>query len=97
LSQKVYKVPLVTFSNPDGLSQLSGNAYSQSTASGSPTISEADAGSAGTIQSKNLEESTVDLATEFTSLITTQRAYSAASKIVTTASTMLDELLQMAR
>jgi len=97
LSQKVYKIPLATFSNPDGLSQLSGNAYTQSTASGSPTISEADAGSAGTIQSKNLEESTVDLATEFTSLITTQRAYSAASKIVTTASTMLDELLQMAR
>jgi len=97
LSQKVYKIPLATFSNPDGLSQLSGNAYAQSTASGSPTISEADAGSAGKIQSKNLEESTVDLATEFTSLITTQRAYSAASKIVTTASTMLDELLQMAR
>ena len=97
LSQKVYKIPLANFANPDGLSQLSGNAYTQSTASGSPTISEADAGSAGTIKAKNLEESTVDLATEFTSLITTQRAYSAASKIVTTASTMLDDLLAMAR
>jgi flagellar hook protein FlgE len=97
LTQPVYKIPLATFANPDGLSQTSGNAYAQSMASGSPTISEADAGSAGMIQSKNLEASTVDLATEFTSLITTQRAYSAASKIVTTASTMLDELLQMAR
>jgi flagellar hook protein FlgE len=97
LSQAVYKVPLATFSNPDGLSQISGNAYTQSTKSGSPTINEADSGSAGTIQAKNLEESTVDLATEFTSLITTQRAYSAASKIVTTASTMLDDLLSMAR
>ncbi len=97
LSQKVYKIPLATFANPDGLSETSGNAYLTSIQSGSPTISEADLGGAGTIVSKNLEGSTVDLATEFTSLITTQRAYSAASKIVTTASTMLDDLLAMAR
>jgi len=97
LSQKVYKVPLATFSNPDGLAAISGNAYTESDKSGSPTISEANLGAAGTISAKNLEGSTVDLATEFTDLITTQRAYSASSKIVTTASTMLDELLQMAR
>jgi flagellar hook protein FlgE len=97
LSQKVYKIPLATFANADGLSQTSGNTYMTSTNSGSPTISEANLGGAGTIQSKNLEESTVDLTTEFTDLITTQRAYSAASKIVTTASTMLDELLQIVR
>jgi flagellar hook protein FlgE len=97
LSQKVYKVPLATFANPDGLSAISGNAYTTSNKSGSPTISEANLGAAGTISAKNLEGSTVDLATEFTNLITTQRAYSAASKIVTTASTMLDQLLQMAR
>jgi len=97
LSQKVYKIPLATFANVDGLTQVSGNAFTTSTKSGSPTINEANLGGAGTVESKNLEESTVDLATEFTDLITTQRAYSAASKIVTTASTMLDELLQMAR
>jgi len=97
LSQNVYKIPLATFSNPDGLSEASGNAYLTSFDSGSPTISEADLGAAGTIKSKNLEGSTVDLATEFTNLITTQRAYSAASRIVTTASTMLDDLLQMGR
>ncbi len=97
LSQKVYKIPLATFANVDGLTQISGNAFTTSVKSGSPTINEANLGGAGTLQSKNLEESTVDLATEFTDLITTQRAYSAASKIVTTASTMLDELLQMAR
>jgi flagellar hook protein FlgE len=97
LSQKVYKIPLATFANVDGLTQVSGNAFTTSTKSGSPTINEANLGGAGTIESKNLEESTVDLASEFTDLITTQRAYSAASKIVTTASTMLDELLQMAR
>lgn len=97
LAQKVYKIPIATFSNPDGLSESSGNAYLTSVASGSPTITEADLGGAGTIASKNLEGSTVDLAGEFTNLITTQRAYSASAKIVTTASTMLDDLLQMMR
>ena len=37
----------------------------------------------------------MDLATEFTNLITTQRAYEASTRIITTASTMLDELMQM--
>ena len=97
LAQAVYKIPIATFSNPDGLSESSGNAYLTSIASGSPTITEADLGGAGTIESKNLEGSTVDLATEFTNLITTQRAYEASSKIITTASTMLDDLLQMMR
>ncbi|GAA0549428.1 flagellar hook protein FlgE [Rhizomicrobium palustre] len=97
LSQKVYKIPLATFANPNGMTQISGNAFTTSVTSGSPTINEANLGGAGKIESKNLEQSTVDLATQFTDLITTQRAYSAASKIVTTASTMLDNLLQMGR
>ena len=54
-----------------------------------------ETGGAGSVQSKALEGSTVDLATEFTNLITTQRAYSASAKIITTASEMLDQLLQM--
>lgn len=95
LTQNVYKLPVATFSNPDGLTALSGNAYTASQTSGTATVNEANTGGAGTIKSDSLEGSTVDLATEFTNLITTQRAYSAASKIVTTASTMLDQLLQI--
>jgi flagellar hook protein FlgE len=97
LSQKVYKVPVATFANPNGLTEVSGNAFVTSAASGSPTISEANLGGAGQIKSKSLEASTVDLATEFTNLITTQRAYEASSRIVTTASQMLDSLLQIVR
>ncbi len=88
---------MATFSNPDGLAATSGNAYATSNNSGTPTISEADTGGAGTIKSKSLEGSTVDLASEFTNLITTQRAYSASARIITTASTMLDQLLQVVR
>ena len=97
LSQAVFKIPLATFTNPDGLAEISGNAYTTTTDSGAPIVNVANNGGAGTIQSKQLEGSTVDLATEFTNLITTQRAYSACSRIVTTASQMLDELLQMSR
>ncbi len=95
LSQKIYKLPVATFANPDGLSAVSGNAYQVSDQSGTPTVGEADTGGAGTIQSSALEGSTVDLATEFTNLITTQRAYEASTRIITTASDMLDQLLQM--
>jgi flagellar hook protein FlgE len=95
LSQKVFKIPVATFANPDGLSAVSGNAYSASNESGTPTIGEANLGGAGTIQSKALEGSTVDLANEFTTLITTQRAYSASARIVTTADQMLQTLEQI--
>lgn len=97
LTQNIYKIPVATFSNPDGLATTSGNAYITSNQSGTPSISEARTGGAGSIKSKSLESSTVDLASEFTNLITTQRAYAASSKIVTTASTMLDQLLQVVR
>jgi flagellar hook protein FlgE len=95
LSQNVYQLPLATFANPDGLNAVTGNAYQASENSGAATINDADAGGSGTIQSSSLESSTVDLATEFTNLITTQRAYSAASRIVTTADTMLQTLEQL--
>ena len=95
LSQDVFKLPLATFTNPNGLSPVSGNAYTTTVASGTPIVSPANTGGAGSILASELESSTVDLATEFTNLITTQRAYSASARIVTTTSQMLDQLLQM--
>ena len=97
LSQSVFKIPLATFANPDGLAGVSGNAYSSTPGSGVPVLNAAQTGGAGSFNQKELEGSTVDLATEFTNLITAQRAYSASSKIVTTASEMLDQLLQIMR
>jgi flagellar hook protein FlgE len=95
LSQAVYKVPLAPFTNPNGLGQLSGHAYSATRDAGAANINLADSGAAGSIQSKSLEGSTVDLATEFTNLITTQRAYSASARIITTADQMLQQLEQL--
>jgi flagellar hook protein FlgE len=95
LSQDVYKVPVATFTNPDGLGQVSGNAYIATKNSGAANVNLADSGSSGGIQSQSLEGSTVDLATEFTNLITTQRAYSASARIITTADQMLQQLEQL--
>ena len=95
LSQDVYKVPVATFANPDGLAQVSGNAYIANKASGAANINVANSGSAGGVASQSLEGSTVDLAAEFTNLITTQRAYSASARIITTVDQMLQQLEQL--
>ena len=90
-------VPLATFTNPNGMSSLTGNSWIATDASGTPTLRMPGEGGAGEISSYALENSTVDLATEFTNMITTQRAYSAAAKIITTADSMLDELINIKR
>ena len=95
LSQNIYKIPVVTFNNPDGLTALSGNAYAASNSSGAANINQANAGGAGSIKSDSLEGSTVDLSNEFTNLITVQNAYSAAARIVTTANQMMQTLEQI--
>jgi flagellar hook protein FlgE len=95
IQQKVYKLPVATFTNPNGLQALSGNAYAASDESGTAAILEAKTSGAGAIASSALEASTVDLAKEFTDLITTQRAYSAATRIITTSDQMQQQLLEI--
>ena len=88
-------LPLATFSNPNGMSALTGNAWIETDYSGQALLKMANTNGAGKIESSSLEQSTVDLATEFSNMIITQRAYSAATKIITTADEMLDELTRM--
>jgi flagellar hook protein FlgE len=95
--RRVYQLPVSTFANPNGLKAESGGAYRVTTNSGQFTLQRPSQGGAGIIESQALESSNVDLATEFTGLISTQRAYSAASKIITTADEMLDELIRIKR
>lgn len=97
IQRQIYKIPLAVFANPNGLSASSGNTYDQSSASGAVTLQEANQGGAGRINPNVLEASTVELAAEFTNLITAQRAYSASAKIITTADEMLDELIRIKR
>jgi flagellar hook protein FlgE len=94
--RKIAKIALATFPNPDGLKAVSGNAFVPTIAGGEMVIKEPGVG-VGKISPSSLEASTVDLSAEFTGLITTQKAYSASSKIITTADQMLEELINMKR
>lgn len=95
--RKIAKVGIATFPNADGLAQVSGNAYRPTLNAGEMVIKAAGTGGAGNISPSSLEASTVDLSAEFTGLIQTQKAYSASSKIITTADQMLEELINIKR
>ena len=97
VTRRIAQVAIATFSNPNGLKGVNGNAYRVTNESGTYSLKTPGGGGAGSIAPSTLEASTVDLSTEFTGLITTQRAYSASSKIITTADQMLEELLSIKR
>ena len=85
------QVPLVHFNSPNNLKALDGGAY-QLTDEFGPAI----AGSSGKIIG-HLEASNTDIATEFTKPIVTQQAYSANTKVITTANQMSQDLLNVIR
>jgi flagellar hook protein FlgE len=93
----IFKIPVATFVNPNGLGSRTGNAWNATDVSGDPTLRVADSGPAGQIVQASLESSTVDIGEEFTDMIIVQRAYSAATRIISTADEMLDELVRMKR
>ncbi|WAC59119.1 flagellar hook protein FlgE [Brevundimonas sp. SL130] len=95
--RRIAQVAIATFPSPDSLKEVSGNAFAVSLESGTFNLKAAGTGGAGTVAAQQLESSTVDLSAEFTGLITTQRAYSASSKIITTADEMLAELINIKR
>jgi flagellar hook protein FlgE len=97
VTRRIAQVALATFVSADSLTPANGNAYRVSQGSGTYNLKTPGAGGAGLIGSSQLEASTVDLSLEFTGLITTQRAYSASSKIITTADEMLAELISIKR
>jgi flagellar hook protein FlgE len=97
LTRRIYQIPLATFGNVDGLIPEHGGVYRLGPGAGALSMRGAGIAGAGGIKARALESSTVDLAEEFSNLIMTQRAYSASSKIITTADEMLDELIRLKR
>ncbi len=94
-SAKLFKLPLVTFSNPNGLQEVSGTAYAETEESGEENLREAGRGGSGFLETSTVEVSNVDLADEFAKLIIAQRAYSANTKIINTVDQMTEELLRL--
>ena len=79
------------------LSPLAGNVYSQSTDSGVVVMGYAGNSGYGTILSGALEDSNVDIAEELTSMIESQRNYTANSKVFQTGSELMDVLVNLVR
>lgn len=94
-SSALFQIPLATFTNVNGLEEVSGVAFRETSASGSFNLREAQEGGAGVINSGSLENSNVDLAEEFSKLIITQRAYSAGTQIISTVDEITEELLRL--
>ncbi len=94
-TQKIYKIPIATFPNPNGLDSKTGTNFAQSERSGSFFLRAAKEANAGSIVPSSLESSNADVADEFTKMIITQRAYSAATKVITTADQMMEELIRI--
>jgi flagellar hook protein FlgE len=86
------QIALATFPNADGLTLLGGSDYQADLASGLPGIGTPGSGGRGTVDGGSLEQSNVDIATEFTQLILAERGYEANAKAITTA----DDLMQTA-
>jgi flagellar hook protein FlgE len=86
------EVTLSHFNGTNYLQALSGGAYAPTEESG-----EAILGATGSISGSSLEGSNTDIADEFTKLIVTQQAYSANTKVITTANDMVQDLLNVLR
>lgn len=87
----IARVPVVTFANPDALQRQDGSSFTVTPDSGNPSLQDAGSNGAGNLSISSVEGSNVDIASEFSKLIVAQQAYSANSKVVTTA----DQLMQI--
>jgi flagellar hook protein FlgE len=86
------EVSVATFNGANFLKRIDGGAFEVTNESG-----EALYGKGGSISGSSLESSNTDIADEFTKLIVTQQAYSANTKVITTANTMVQDLLNVMR
>ena len=95
LTRVLGQVAMSDFPNPAGLERGGGDTYRASINSGLPSVGTALSGSLGKISTGYLEQSNVDLSSEFTNMIVTQRGFQANTKIVTTVDEMLNNVIQM--
>jgi flagellar hook protein FlgE len=83
-TQALGQLALANFANPDGLQLIGNTDYTPTLASGAAVAGVPSTGGLGTISGGSLEESNVDIATEFANLIIAQRGFEADAKAVTT-------------
>lgn len=95
--QDIALLGIATFSNNKGLVKVGGNLYQESLNSGTANVESAEDNGHVKVRSGSLEMSNVDLASEFTDMIITQRGFQANSRVITTSDTLLEELVNLKR
>lgn len=93
----IYKIPVATFAAADQLEAQSNGLYSATAESGTAALQESGTNGAGTIFGSELESSTTDTNEQFSSMISAQQAYSAASQVITAVNKMFDTLISSMR
>lgn len=92
------QVVVATFPNAAGLQAMGGSLFATTQNSGDfDGIGKSIKSAGSTFNTGVLEMSNVDLSTEFTNMITTQRGFQANSRIITTSDTLLEELINLKR
>ena len=94
---KLFQVGLAKFNDEQALTDVGNSLWSANSASGDAITGSPGNNGLGSISSDSLEQSNVDIATEFVNMITTQRGYEANSKVITTVDTMLQDLINIIR
>lgn len=97
MTREIGQIALAAFANPQGLVKLGSNLYTVSSNSGEARIGAAGTEGRGLIQSGALEMSNVDLAQEFTDMITTSRAFQANTRMISASDEILLELINIKR
>jgi len=91
----IAQVALAGIRNPESMTAVGNNNLQATINTAPPAIGTADSGGRGRIMGGSLESSTVDMASELTSLISVQRSYQASSKVITTTDQMLQDLIAL--
>jgi len=97
LTRSLGQIAMAVFTNPNGLERIGNNQWRESENSGIPAIGTPRTGGRGIINSGFLEQSNVDIGTEFTDMIVTQRGFQANTRVVTTVDEMLQDLINIKR
>jgi flagellar hook protein FlgE len=89
------QLALASIANPSSLTSVGDNNLATTAGSSTPVLGAANTGDNGQIVAGALESSTVDIATEFANLLTFQRGYQANSRVITTASELQQETINL--
>ncbi len=94
-TKQLWKIAIAVFQNPSELDPVNNSLLRETDASGAPLLKEAGVAGTASVESGALEQSTVDVANEFSQMIVTQRSYQASSTVVSTVDQMLNQLMQL--